>query len=184
MTKKFKQKIDKIRTRGALTPSSKFLVYKVINKIDFNQDITILQLGYGRGVFTKKIIKHLTPNSRVIIFEVDEKCRKHIIDDPRVTYIEDSAENISEYFSGAQFDHIISTLPFTTIPKSITRRIHEQIKLHIKENGKFLQYQYSLHSKGDISRLFDQKPNIEFTFLNFPPAFIYETQNIREETFA
>ena len=40
-----------------------------------------------------------------------------------------------------------------------------QIKKHLKTNGKFLQFQYSLISKKDIHGLFNVKPNIDFELL-------------------
>ncbi len=177
MTQKLKQKIEKWLTIGAVTPSSKFLINKMLDKIDFNSDITILQLGYGRGGFAKEIMKKFSPGSRLVIFEIDENCRKHQLNDKRVRYIEDSAEKISAYCYDMKFDYIISTLPFTTLPKRVTRKVQQEIKDHLKENGKFLQSQYSLHSRGDITRLFATKPKIQFTVRNFPPAFIYEAKN-------
>ncbi len=169
--------IDKWRTRGAIAPSSIFLVSKMIAKIDYSSDLELLQLGFGQGVFTKEILKKMTLASRLTIFEVDANCRQFKIDDPRINYIEDSAENITKYFAEKKFDHIISTLPFGSLPNKISTNIFEQIKKHLKTGGKFLQFQYSLVSKKDIYNLFDQEPEIDFELLNLPPAFIYETQN-------
>ena len=170
----FKDKIEKLKTVGAIAPSSKFLVNKMLSKIDYGQDLDILQLGFGKGVFTKEIISRSTPRSTLTIFEVDKNCRKYKIDNKRITYIEDSAEKISLYFEDKKFDHIISTLPFASLPRKISQNIFEQIKHHLKKNGKFLQFQYSLFSKKDFNKFFEEKPTIDFVLLNLPPAFIYE----------
>ena len=170
----FKDKIEKLKTVGAIAPSSKFLVNKMLSKIDYDQDLDILQLGFGKGVFTKEIISRSTPRSTLTIFEVDKNCRKYKIVNKRITYIEDSAEKISLYFEDKKFDHIISTLPFASLPRKISQNIFEQIKHHLKKNGKFLQFQYSLFSKKDFNKLFEEKPTIDFVLLNLPPAFIYE----------
>ena len=150
---------------------------KMVNKINFNADVHILQLGFGDGVFSRQILNQMSKNSKLTIFEIDKRCRKHKINDPRIHYIEDSAENISDYFHPDSFDHIISTLPFASLPRSMSESIFEQIQQHIRQDGKFLQYQYSLVSKNDIENLFDRKPSIDFVLLNLPPAFIYETRN-------
>ncbi len=63
--------IKKWRTKGAIAPSSRFLVNKMLSKIDYAQDLDILQLGFGNRVFTKEIIRRSTTNSSLTIFEVD-----------------------------------------------------------------------------------------------------------------
>ena len=147
------------------------------NKINFNEDVHLLQLGFGDGVFSREILSQMNKNSTLTIFEIDKKCRKYKVNDPRVNYIEDSAENISDYYDPQSFNYILSTLPLASLPRSETESIFKQIKLHIMQNGKFLQYQYSLVSKNVIKNLFNQEPSIDFVLLNFPPAFIYETRN-------
>lgn len=166
--------IDAWRTRGALAPSSSYLVRKMIGKIRYDKDLTLLQLGFGNGVFTKEILGRMTLGSTIVVFEVDKNCRKFKLKDERVTYIEDSAEYISKYFGDQEFDHIISTLPFASLPREVSRRIFKEIGGHLRKNGKFLQFQYSLLSKKDITQLFNQEPKIDFEFRNIPPAFIYE----------
>jgi len=172
-----KYTLDKLRARGAIAPSSKFLVEKMISKIDYSKDLNLLQLGFGTGVFTKKILKRITKGSTLVIFEVNKNCRKYKISDHRIRYIEDSAENITKYYDNIKFDHIISTLPLASLPKKVTDNIYKIIKNHLKKNGKFLQYQYSLVSKKDIHSLFNGELAIDFELLNLPPAFIYEAKN-------
>ena len=172
-----KNKINQWKTRGAIAPSSKFLVNKMLNKLDYRQDLDLLQFGYGKGVFTKSIIKKITPNSTLTIFEIDQNCQKYKIADRRITYIENSAEKVSEYCKKKTFSHIISTLPFASLPRKVAENIFVEIKKHLKKNGKFLQFQYSLLSKKDIYNLFNNEPSIDFELLNLPPAFIYETKN-------
>ena len=171
------QKIIEVwRTRGALAPSFPYLVKKMISKIVYDKDLKLLQLGFGNGVFTKEILKKMTLGSTLVVFEVDENCRKYMLEDKRITYIEDSAENISKHFGTQEFDHIISTLPFGSLPRKVSVKIFEEIQKHLKSGGKFLQFQYSLLSKKDITRLFGQEPKIDFEFRNIPPAFIYEVE--------
>lgn len=176
MIKNIHRIVSKIRTKGAIVPSSRFLVNKMISKIEYDKDLHILQLGFGKGVFAKGVLKKISADSTLTVFEVNPKCRKYRIYDPRLTYIEDSAEYIHKYAGSKKFDHVVSTLPFASLPKDICERIFEQIKLNLKDGGKFLQFQYSLYSKKDIHNLFDKKPDIDFEILNIPPAFIYETE--------
>lgn len=174
--KTMKRSIDAWRTRGAVAPSSSYLVRKMTGKIEYDKDLALLQLGFGEGVFTKEIIRRMTLGSTIVVFEVDTDCRKYMLADARITYIEDSAENISKHFGTQEFDHIISTLPFGSLPRKVSVNIFEEIEKHLKSGGKFLQFQYSLLSKKDIARLFGQDPKIDFELRNLPPAFIYEVE--------
>lgn len=172
-------KYEYIRMKGTITPSSRHTVNKILNKINFDKDISILQLGFWTGVFTKWILKKLNEKSKLVIFEIDRLCDKYYDDikDKRVTYIKDSAENVSNYFPKQKFDYILSTLPFAIIKQNVKETIFNEIKNHLNQNGKFLQFQYSLVSKKDIWELFDIEPKIDFSFFNIPPTFIYELQN-------
>jgi phospholipid N-methyltransferase len=177
MSGKIKKVIDQIRQKGTIAPSSRFLVDKMISKIDYGRDLDLLQLGFGTGVFTKGLLKKISPQSTLVVFEIDQNCRKYRIVDPRVEYLEDSAERISEHFPTRKFDHVISTLPFASLPKKVSQNVFAEIKKHLKPGGKFLQFQYSLYSKRAIRDLFGHEPKIDFELLNLPPAFIYEAEN-------
>ncbi|NCB20541.1 MAG: SAM-dependent methyltransferase [Clostridia bacterium] len=177
MIDNLKRIISQLRTRGAILPSSKFLVNRMVNRIDFSKDQNLLQLGFGTGVFTKAIIERMTPNSKLIIFEINKKYNKYKINDSRIVYVYDSAENICQYYHDVKFDNIISTLPLASLPKKITVNIFIQIKIFLKKDGSFLQFQYSLISKKNISKLFNTKPKVSFELFNCPPAFTYEVIN-------
>lgn len=178
MKEKNKKIIKNFIIKWQLIPSSKFLVNKMLSKIDYQNDKKILQLWFGTGVFTVEILKKLAKDSQLVVFEVREDCRKYYekINDNRLIYIEDSAEYIEKYFKNEEFDCVFSTLPFTNFWKNLKDDIYNQILLHLKPNWKYLQYQYSLQSKKDITYFFDYKPKIDFTILNVPPAFIYEIE--------
>jgi phospholipid N-methyltransferase len=176
--KKIKSMEKNWKIKGSIKPSSKYLVNAMISKIDFDKDIHILQLGFGTGVFTKKILENLNDGSKITVFEIDRKCDKHLknFNDKRLQYIKDSAENISAHFKDNAFDYILSTLPFATLPSEMLGKILSQIKVHLKQGGTFLQYQYSLITKKKIENLFDKAPLISFVARNLPPAFVYEVQ--------
>lgn len=59
------------RMRGTLMPSSRFLVKRMLSKINFDHDRDILQLGYGNGVFTKELLLRMNHTSTLTIFEID-----------------------------------------------------------------------------------------------------------------
>jgi hypothetical protein len=56
----------------------------------------------------------MSKNSKLYVFEIDERCNKYVeeINDSRLIYINDSAEKVFDYVSEKKVDVVVSTLPF------------------------------------------------------------------------
>lgn len=166
------------RQVGALNQTSTFVAKEIIDSIDFEKTRCLIELGAGMGNITRKIVKKINPDCTLLCFEIDPKLAEQLannIRDSRVRIISDSAENIGKYLHQLKIekaDCIISTLPLTTLPY---RKMKEILKLsfqYLQSGGKYIQVQYSLLGWRYLRMLF-QKIEINFVFLNFPPAFIY-----------
>lgn len=167
---------------GSMTPSSRFLTSKMLRNIDFSKKKVIIELGPGTGVFTREIIKRMTPDSILLVFEINDVFYHDLskkISDSRVHLIHDSAVKIEEYLNqhGLQeADVVISSLPLAVIDANIRTAILENSKKSLKKGGKFIQFQYSLQSKKMLKKLYNEV-EISFTIFNFPPAFVYVCKN-------
>ncbi len=163
---------------GAMSPSSKFLAHKMLKNIDFKKAKLIVELGPGNGVFTKKILEKLNPDGKLIVFELNDdfyKSLKSEIQDKRMILIHDSAEKIAEYVKKEGFvfaDYVISSLPLANFPKKLQETILKESHDILKNQGKYIQFQYSLLSKKNLEAQFNSI-DVSFTPLNFPPAFVY-----------
>ena len=173
-----KKIIKNFKTKWRVWHSSKFLIKKMIWNIDFSKDLVIVQYWSWKAVFVKQILKKMSKNSKLYVFEIDERCNKYAeeINDSRLVYINDSAEKVFDYVNEKQVDVIVSTLPFWSLPKDLLNLIISNSKKILKENGLFLQYQYFLTDKKAIENIFWIKSKISFELINFPPAFIYKIQ--------
>lgn len=177
-----KESLRDIKTVGTLTPSSRHLCESMIKHIDFHRDITIVELGAGDGVITHQLLRKMSGNSRLIVFEVNEKfCRVlRQIKDPRFTLVDDSAEKLEDYLLQLHIDHIdyvVSALPFTSLPKTLGVNIVKQCYQHLEKGGLFVQMHYSLFTKRLYKRIFG---NVDICFvpLNLPPAFVLVSEKI------
>ena len=164
-------------TIGALSPSSSFLAAKMLEPIDFNKADCIVEFGPGTGVFTHKLLEKMKPEAKLLAFEINPSFIEELnkINDPRLIIINDSAEKIEDYLNQHDFtsaDYIISSLPFAMIPDTVVHNILTNSDNALSENGKYIQFQYSLNAKKKLESYFS-KVSINFTFLNLPPAFIY-----------
>lgn len=163
---------------GAVAPSSRFLVKKMCDKIDFKTAKIIVELGPGTGVFTHEILKRALPDAKIFVFELNDafyKLLQEKITDPRVSLFNLSADQIDIIFKDQNIKHvdaILSSLPLAVIPDQTKKKILVKSYEALKCGGVYVQYQYSLASKRLIKMCFP-KMKISFTTINLPPAFIY-----------
>jgi len=174
----FKEAIKDIRTSGTIFPSSRFLTRKIVNNIDFSVAKVIVEFGPGNGIITKEILKRIQPETKLIVFEINDKFFDILnnIDHSQLYIEKTSAEDILdvlEKYKVSHADYIISSLPLTNIPKEIGVQILQNSHQAIKENGMFVQYQYSLSYYKKLKEIFKDKVTLAFEPLNIPPAFIY-----------
>ncbi|MBK8704511.1 MAG: methyltransferase [Saprospiraceae bacterium] len=177
-----RESLRDIKTVGTLTPSSRHLCESMIRHIDFENGITIVELGAGDGVITHQLLSKMPVDSRLIVFEVNEKfCRTlRQIHDPRFILIDDTAEKLDDYLNQLHIDHIdyvISALPFTSLPRTLGINIVKQCYQHLNKGGLFVQMHYSLFTKRLYKKIFG---NVDVCFvpLNLPPAFVFVSEKI------
>ena len=163
---------------GAISPSSKYLAKKMLANIDFSTDLYIVELGPGTGVFTSRLLRRMSPNSKLLSLELNpyfaSKIRKSV-KDSRFQLRCDSAENINIVLKQIQFpkvDYIISSLPLAVFSTRLKLRIINECKTALGSDGGFIQFQYSLNAKDLLHKKFNSV-DITFTPLNLPPAFVY-----------
>jgi phospholipid N-methyltransferase len=164
-------------TIGALSPSSSYLAKKMLEPIDFSVAKCIVEYGPGTGVFTKKMLHKMLPESLLLVFEINPIFCEELknIQDSRLIIIEDSAEKIGDYLKKYSFekaDYVVSSLPFAMIPDEIVNSILQNSNQFLSEKGKYIQFQYSQNALSKLKSIFP-KIDTQFTLLNIPPAFIF-----------
>lgn len=166
------------REIGAIIPSSEFLAEKVVNEADFSGAKCVVEFGSGTGAVTRKIMEKLPKDAILICFEINKELARLLkadIKDKRVKVINDGAENAGKYLKKYGFesaDLIFSSLPMAWIPKNLSSRILETAERCLKDDGRYIQFQYSLLSRGRLKKTFSDM-KIKFEIRNFPPAFVY-----------
>jgi phospholipid N-methyltransferase len=63
---------------ASIIPSSRALVRKVSEKMDFSKPRVIAEFGPGEGCHTREIARQLTPESRLLLFELDPEFAQHL----------------------------------------------------------------------------------------------------------
>jgi len=174
-----KQYIIKPRTVGAIFPSSKYLAKRIIENIDFDYSSYIVEYGPGTGVFTDEIIKRRKSDTTILLFESNKEffnlLKVKYKDEPNFYIINDSAEYIEKYlirYDIPRVDYIVSGLPFASLPYNVSSNILKQAQKHLKEDGKFITFQYTLLKKDFIGQYFNEL-SLTWEVRNVPPAFVF-----------
>jgi len=163
---------------GSMVPSSKYLAAKMLDHIPFKNTKLIIELGPGTGIFTEKIIQKLDVTTQLIVLELNSEFYQELkakICQTNVHIKEASADKIGEIMLELGFekaDIIISSLPLANFSAKLRNSILEVVKESLNENGSFIQFQYSLNAYKNLKQLFPVV-KLNFTALNFPPAFVY-----------
>jgi phosphatidylethanolamine/phosphatidyl-N-methylethanolamine N-methyltransferase len=172
------------RTVGALAPSSKRLASAMVAPIARSATSrNIVELGPGTGAFTRAIVERLRPGDRFLAVELDptfvEALRRSW---PGVECVCASAESLCGLVAERRFgpvDHIVSGLPFATLPAHVTGRIVEAIGQTLRPGGTFTTFTY-VQSYGvpacvgfrrQMNALMASTPFVRFVAWNLPPAF-------------
>ena len=173
------QFIKNKREVGAIAPSSRFLVRKMLRPINFAKAKVVVELGAGNGKITLEILKKLAPDAILFVFETNKVFYTILekIKDPRLRLVNDSAEFIGKYLNELDLkekvDCVISSLPFSLIPNPVMHNILNEVRFNLKSEGVFVQYQYSLGAYAKIKSIF-KEVKLDFTPFNAPPAFVYK----------
>ena len=163
---------------GSVVPSSKFLIKELLKNIDFKNAACIVEYGPGTGCITTEILKRARKDCRVFCFEINKKLVAYLeknFDDKRLRIINSSAEHISKHlkaFGIEQADFVISSLPFSVLPDYEKLAIIKETRNTLKNNGKFIVYQYLNNFKKYLYNYFSNI-SIKFVPINIPPAFVY-----------
>jgi phospholipid N-methyltransferase len=171
------------RTVGAVAPSSAALARQMVAGLDLHQ-ARVVELGPGTGAFTRAIVPELGPAARFLAIDIDptfiETLRTRF---PQVDFVCGSAEQLPAFAAERgldSVDHILSGLPFASLPASITRGILDGIERTLRRGGTFTTFQYvnaygmsaAVAFRQDLSRRLGGEPTRRLVMRNLPPAWV------------
>ncbi len=165
---------------GSITPSSRFLVRKMVEPLgDLDSCRCVVEFGAGEGCLTRYLAERIPKKCKLLSFEINKDLLDRVnCKNGNVVLINDDVTRLERYlrrYKVKEVDHVISSLPLAQIRSENCLDLLSMVHRNLKKDGRYVQYQYSLLSKGLIERVFD-KVEVRFTPLNVPPAFIYTCQ--------
>jgi len=173
----FKRFLQRPFQIASIVPSSKALVERVADKIDFDRARVIAEYGPGVGVHSREIAHRMRPEAQLLLFELDpafsHDLKRQFADDPRVHVINSDAASLPAELrrrSIAYCDYILSGIPFSILPIDKKRALLQKTHAALAPGGRFIIYQVTNELK-QHAKIFDRAKS-EYFLQNIPPMFI------------
>lgn len=152
---------------------------KMVEDIAFDRASCIVEYGPGTGVFTEMLLANIQPGTVLILIENNARLcqllRKKYGHLPNVHIIHDSAVHVDQHiqqYGLDKVDYIVSGLPFASLPAETSLDILAKSRQYLKQDGKFITFQYTLLKRGLLKQFFE---NVSMTrvYRNLPPAYVF-----------
>jgi len=160
-----------------VVPSSKALVKRVLDRMDFAKARVFVEFGAGEGCYTRELAKRLAPDAKLLTFELDghlaDHLRQQFQDDPRVMVYQQDAATFREELRKLgirETDYVISGIPFSYLEPKKKKEILNAVHEGLTPDGQFIVYQVTPELKGH-TRMFAAH-EVEYFLANIPPMFI------------
>jgi phospholipid N-methyltransferase len=144
----------------------------------------VVELGPGTGAITRAVVRRVGPAGHVLAVETDPAFVARIQRNwPEVDCVCSSAETLALLAKSrgwTDVDHILSGLPFATLPAPVTRQIMDGICDVLRMGGTFTTFQY-VHAyrlqpaaafRRELSARLGSKPRSRLVVRNVPPALV------------
>ena len=158
---------------GAVMPSTRFIVRRVIKAISFDTTELILEFGAGEGVITRAVLEHMKSDALLVAFEPNESMKERLlssVSDNRFQLVEDIAENAEKYIAGKKFDLILASNPFSKIVDR--RKFLQGTARRLNEKGSLIIFNQHIPIGlyADLRSCF-KNVRMEWEPRNVPPCF-------------
>ena len=172
------------RAVGAIAPSSPSLARAMVQHLDLGGSVRVVELGPGTGAFTSAIVSRLGPSARYLAVDRDQVFVDRIKQQwPQVDCVCASAAELPALAAErgmTPVDHVVSGLPFASLPGAVTTRILDGLEPTLRPGGTFTTFQYvhayrlppAVAFRRDISRRMGATPARSIVMWNLPPAYV------------
>jgi phosphatidylethanolamine/phosphatidyl-N-methylethanolamine N-methyltransferase len=172
------------RTIGAIAPSSASLAHAMVRDLDLDGDKRVVELGPGTGALTGAILARLGPTARCLAIDREQQFVERLRQRwPHLECVCESAVELPALASARGLmpvDHIVSGLPFASLPVDVTAAILDSIERTLRPGGTFTTFQYvhayrmaaAVEFRRNLSHRLGGAPHRELVMRNVPPAYV------------
>lgn len=163
---------------GSIVPSSRQLVDRMLAPIDWANVGTFVEYGPGVGPFCRPVLDRLGHDTTYVAIDANPDFVAYLrrtIRDPRLQVVNGSAADVATILADrglGRADHVLSGIPFSTLPAGLGERIVHETHDILAPGGAFMIYQMAAR----VRRLLDptfSRIDSAMAWWNFPPARLY-----------
>ncbi len=171
-------------TVGTVAPSSAWLAREMVGALEPGRPQIVVELGPGTGAFTEAILDRLRPGDRLLAVELEPAFVSQLRDRFPVAGLRlrvgDRAGRARACANFQAVDHIVSGLPFASLPAATSRQVLDAIQRVLRPGGTFTTFQ-DLHAytlpraaafRRDVDARLGGPASRSTVFRNLPPAFV------------
>ena len=146
------------------------------------KDQVVVELGVGAGAVTQHLLPKLKSPKQYVGFELNKNLHRFLQDEkfPKLEIHHASADQLTEKLKGRKVGAVVSTLPWSLLPKDVRESVLGQVYDVLEPGGTFSVF-LALHclwtpSVRDFwSQLTEKFPDYTYTdeMWNLPPCRLY-----------
>lgn len=163
---------------GAILPSQRFLIRKMIEAVPTDYRGQIIELGAGNGAFTLRLAARC-PDATILACEINPSlahCNRRNVAaaglSSRVQVFAGAAEELLAGSNRSKADFIISGVPIGNLKRQKALSLIQAIRDSLAPDGLYVQFQHFIADYKKIRAAFS-RVRVTPVLLNIPPAFVY-----------
>ena len=174
----FRGFVEEPRMVGAIIPSSRFVVDKMLERVDWDRCEVFVEYGPGVGTFCQAVLDRLRRDGALIVIDTNPLYIDYLrrtFRDSRFHAVLGSAEDVEAIVAAHGYDgadYVLSGLPFSTLPAGVGPAIADATHRVIRKGGAFLVYQYSARAREFMARNFTRIDD-SAEWRNIPPCRLF-----------
>lgn len=163
---------------GSIIPSSGFTVRRMLAPVDWRECGVFVEYGPGIGTFCRPVLEQMSGDATLIVIDTNPLYIDHLrrtIRDKRFHAVLGSAEDVEQIVRDHGFeaaDHVLSGLPFSTLPPGVGPAIVAATHRVLRPGGAFMAYQFTAAVR-DLMRAHFQRIDSDFEPLNVLPCKLF-----------
>jgi len=163
---------------GSLIPSSKTLVTRLAQQVNWDKTRIVVEYGPGVGTITTEILRRLPPDGVLVAIDYNQDFANYLsttLKDPRLLVAHGSAADVEQILAGFGLegaDCVFSGIPHSTLSAEMRSQIFESTRRVLRPGGTFIVYQFTGAVLPQLRQVFGEVDQ-HFEPLNILPARIF-----------
>ena len=163
---------------GSIIPSSRAVIDRMLEPVDWEHCKLFVEYGPGVGTFTEHVLQRMAPDATLIAIDTNPDFIRYLrgkFADSRLFPVTGSAADVRQIIADCGFeeaDYVLSGLPMSTLPAGVGPLIAEETFEALRPGGAFLVYQFAPKVREFMAPHFDRIDRA-FEWRNVPPATLF-----------